>query len=242
MPYTNRSKENLLREGFHLNRIFVIGNPIKEVIDFYESQISSSKILELLGIERKKYFLLTMHRAENVDWETRLRNLIEALCKIWQKFGFPIICSLHPRTREKIERFKINIEQKGLIFQEPFGFFDFVHLEKNALCVLTDSGTVQEECCIFKVPNVTIRDVTERPETVDCGSNILAGEDPEQIVNCTEIAISKSTDWNPPFEYLAQNVALTTAKIVLGYRWPDFAEQLWLESKSISRKHLTREK
>ncbi len=100
---------------------------------------------------------------------------------------------------------------------EPFGFFDFVQLEKNALCVLSDSGTVQEECCIMKTPNVTIRDVTERPETIECGSNTLSGVDPEMILNCVKMAINKKTDWVPPIEYLKNNVSDTIIKVLLGF-------------------------
>jgi len=102
-------------------------------------------------------------------------------------------------------------------FLEPFGFFDFIHLEKNARCVLTDSGTVQEECCIFRVPNITIRDVTERPETIDCGSNIIAGVHPDSVLKAVEVAINRHCLWNPPSEYLEENVSDKVIKIILGF-------------------------
>jgi UDP-N-acetylglucosamine 2-epimerase (non-hydrolysing) len=106
-----------------------------------------------------------MHRAENVDIETRLRSLLESLDALGREYGLPIICSTHPRTRAVMERFSVNSQLLNQIqFHEPFGLFDFIALERNAFCVLSDSGTVQEECCLFKVANVTIRDVTERPE------------------------------------------------------------------------------
>lgn len=101
---------------------------------------------------------------------------------------------------------------------EPFGFFDFITLEQKALCVLSDSGTVQEECSIFKVPSVTLRDVTERPETLECGSNILSGADPDDILRCVELVLSAPPDWNPPAEYLVNNVAQTVIKILTGFR------------------------
>ena len=102
---------------------------------------------------------------------------------------------------------------------EPLGLFDFVRLEKHATCVLTDSGTVQEECCIFKVPNVTLRDVTERPETVEVGSNMLSGAEPESILKCVNTVLNRPRNWAPPPEYLVKNVSSTVIKIVLGYLW-----------------------
>jgi UDP-N-acetylglucosamine 2-epimerase (non-hydrolysing) len=105
----------------------------------------------------------------------------------------------------------------GVRALDPLGLFDFVHLEKNAACVLTDSGTVQEECCIFNIPNVTLRDVTERPETIDAGSNIITGADPESILNCVKAVLSFPNVWAAPPEYIKKNVSATVAKIVLGY-------------------------
>ncbi len=230
MPYTNRSRENLLREGIGGERIYVTGNPIKEVIDSFETEIAGSKIFEFLGIEVKKYFLVTMHRAKNVDLEPRLRGLVEALAKLYASYGYPVICSFHPRTRAKVEAFGIDVNSAGLRFVEPFGFFDFVRLERNSFCILSDSGTVQEEACIFRVPNVTIRDVTERPETLECGSNILSGAGVSDILNAVALVTTNPTAWSPPPEYLAENVALTVSRIVLGYRSPDSAELAWRDS------------
>jgi UDP-N-acetylglucosamine 2-epimerase (non-hydrolysing) len=219
MPYTNRSKENLIREGIERQRIFVIGNPIYEVIKEYEDQINKSRILETLGISQNKFFLLTMHRAENVDISERLLSIIKGLELLYKHYNYPIVCSLHPRTRNKLDRFNISIKKSGMKFLEPFGFFDFVALEKNVFCVITDSGTVQEECCIFKVPNITIRDVTERPETTECGSNILVGINPKKIQEGVKIATTLNSDWEPPVEYIKRNVSDTVLKIVLGYNY-----------------------
>ena len=129
MPYTHRSKENLVREGFPEDRIYVTGNPINQVIGHYAAQIEASTILKALGVERKKYFLVTMHRAENVDVESRLRTLVKALSLLHETNGHPIICSFHPRTRSRVQAFGVDIALKGLHFAEPFGFFDFVKLE-----------------------------------------------------------------------------------------------------------------
>lgn len=227
MPYTHRSRENLLREGFPGERVHVIGNPIKEVIDHFADQIASSDALARLGLVAGEYFLVTMHRAENVDNPDRLRDLILALSSLHAQYGFPVICSLHPRTASSLEHFGIDAEQSGLRMLQPMGFFDFVRLEQSAFCCLSDSGTVQEEACIFGVPNVTIRDVTERPETIECGSNFLAGSDPALIKNAVSLVTSSPPRWTPPPEYLQPNVAETACRIVTAYRSADRAEIEW---------------
>ncbi len=227
MPYTSRSKENLLREGIPGDRIFVTGNPIKEVIDSFEPQIARSRVFDVLGVQPNGYFLVTMHRAENVDREPRLRGLVTALERLYRTHSRPVICSFHPRTRAKVEAFGVDVSRAGLRFVEPFGFFDFIRLEREAFCVVSDSGTVQEEACLFGVPNVTIRDVTERPETLECGSNILAGADADEILRTVQFVTQNHASWRPPPGYLAANVAATVCRILLGYRLPDFAEQAW---------------
>ena len=125
--------------------------------------------------------------------------------------------SVHPRTRQKLADFNTQVDTDRIVLLEPLGLFDFVKLEKNSLAVLTDSGTVQEECSIFGIPNVTLRDVTERPETVESGSNIIAGSDPKMIAKAVELAVSQAAQWTPPAEYLAPNVAQTVSRIVLGH-------------------------
>ena len=129
----------------------------------------------------------------------------------------PVICSLHPRTRVRQKQFGIKVTNKNIRLMEPFGFFDFISLEKNALCVLTDSGTVQEETCILGVPSVTLRDVTERPETIESGSNALTGAEPEIILNSVKVALSEKGGWKAPAEYLDTNVSAKVARIVLAY-------------------------
>jgi UDP-N-acetylglucosamine 2-epimerase (non-hydrolysing) len=219
MPYTERSRQNLLREGIAGQRIYVTGNPILEVIRRHTDQIKTSNILQTLNIEAGNYFLVTLHRAENVDIETRLRLYASSLEQIQKKYNMQVIVSTHPRTRSRFNAFGINSENEQIRFMEPFGFFDFVCLEQQARCVLSDSGTVQEECSIFKVPNVTLRDVTERPETLECGSNILSGAEPESILHCVEVVLSQPPNWNPPVEYLAENVSQTVVKILTGFRY-----------------------
>ncbi len=218
MPYTNRSRDNLLREGIEHDRIFVIGNPIYEVLKTYSPEIEAGDVLGRLGLQPRKYFLVTMHRAENVDDPERLKSLLEGLHQVEAKFQHPILVSLHPRTRDKMSQYGLAVRSELIHLLDPLGFSDFVTLERNARCVLTDSGTVQEECCIFRVPNVTIRDVTERPETVECGSNILAGAEPEMIVQAVDLVLNSSCDWTPPPEYVVDHVSSTVSKIILGYR------------------------
>jgi UDP-N-acetylglucosamine 2-epimerase (non-hydrolysing) len=217
MPYTERSRQNLLREGISANRIHVTGNPIYEVIQHYDQQISESTILSELKLESKKYFLVTMHREENVDIESRLKGITTALDRLQQEHKIPVIVSTHPRTRMRMNSFGILLKNQEVRFLDPFRFFDFITLERNALCVLSDSGTVQEECSIFRVPNVTMRDVTERPETIECGSNMLSGTDPEMIVSCVRTVIDQKTQWLVPSEYLIDQVSNIVVKIMLGF-------------------------
>ncbi len=217
MPYTERSRANLLREGIEGQCICVTGNPILEVIQHYDSAIRQSGVLQRLGLTAGKYFLVTMHREENVDVEERLRSLVGGVELLQREYGVPVICSVHPRTRNRMQRYDVVAASDQIRLHEPFGFFDFIALERNAFCVLSDSGTVQEECCIFRVANVTIRDVTERPETIECGSNILSGAAPEMIRQCVRVVLEQKCNWTVPPEYLAEHVSDTVVKIVLGY-------------------------
>ena len=217
MPYTERSRANLLREGIPGDRIYVTGNPIYEVMTHFEAQIERSAVLEDLGIEAKRYFLVTMHRAENVDIESRLSGLTSSLDCLQREYGIPVIISTHPRTRAKMQSFGIVSNNDSIRFLPPFGFFEFLALERAAACVISDSGTVQEECCILRAPNVTIRDVTERPETLECGSNMLAGADPQMIAQCVRTVLQEECRWLAPSHYTERNVSSTILKIVLGY-------------------------
>lgn len=230
LPYTDRSRENLLREGIAGERIHVTGNPIKQVIDHHAADIATSGALGDLGVEPGGYFLVTAHRAESVDDPERLTRLVAAFGLLGERFDRPVIVSTHPRTRQRLDA--LGAGGGPVRWLEPMGFFDFVRLEQEAFCVLTDSGTVQEETCLFGTPNVTIRDVTERPETVDAGSNILAGSDPERIVAAVSFVTSLAGTWTPPREYLAGGVAETVARIVLGHREPDAAEVAWTRGRS----------
>ncbi|MCL2403069.1 MAG: UDP-N-acetylglucosamine 2-epimerase (non-hydrolyzing) [Coriobacteriia bacterium] len=214
MPYTYRSAENLVREGVERQRIFVTGNPIKEVLDTFAAQIEASTALDDLNLESGKYFLATAHRAETTDVPERLDALIQTFNAVIETYDMPLVASLHPRTADKMKQ--QGLDSGKIRFVPPLGFFDFVRLEKEAFCVLSDSGTVQEECCIFGVPTVTLRSVTERPETIECGSNILSDVYADRVLPAIEIVTSSSNAWTPPLEYLTPNIAETVARIVLG--------------------------
>lgn len=216
IPYTPNSRENLLAEGIPKNRIIVSGNPIYEVLTAYMDKIEKSDVLTKLKLKSKEYFLVTTHRAENVDVKERLQEIFRGLELLTDKYNFPIICSIHPRTKSKLEQFNIKVNNKNIKLMEPFGFFDFVKLEKNAKLVLTDSGTVQEECCIFNVPAVTMRDTTERPETVECKSNIVSGVRSENIFNCTKIMLAADTNWTYPIGYTDNDVSDKIVKYING--------------------------
>lgn len=215
LPYTENSKMNLLREGFPVQRIFRSGNPIFEVLEHYREQIAASDVLERLKLAPREYLLATIHRAENVDVPEHLAGILEGLNRTARQTGLRIVCSLHPRTRSRLRKDGMPIHPL-VEFYEPFGFFDFVSLEKNAKCVLTDSGTVQEECCIFQVPTVTVRLTTERPETVDCGSNVVCGLSPERIADAVRVMTSAQGGWTPPDGYTEEGVARKVAKFLLG--------------------------
>jgi UDP-N-acetylglucosamine 2-epimerase (non-hydrolysing) len=217
LPYTERSKENLVREGIERDRIFVIGNPIFEVLEAQRESIDRSTALTRLNVEPKGYVLVTLHRAENVDSPARLEAFLAALSRVGEEQACPVLVSVHPRTASKLKQFKLAPSSSRVVLLEPLGFLDFVKLERHARVVLSDSGTVQEECAIFGVPNCTLRDVTERPETLECGSNIMAGADTEDILRAVRLALADGCDWVPPPEYVRRDVSRTVSRIVLGY-------------------------
>lgn len=215
LPYVPNSRQNLLNEGVDKERIFVSGNPIFEVLEHYKAEIDASGVLDRLGLEPAGYFLVTAHRAENVDVPERLFGIVSALNRLAEEYGMEVVWSVHPRTRQKIEASGFEVDPR-VILSAPFDLFDFVKLEENAFCVLTDSGTVQEECCIFRVPAVTIRDTTERPETVECGSNVLSGTNAGRIVEAVGLVTRTGFEWEMPEGYVDEHVSDKVVRYVLG--------------------------
>lgn len=175
LPYTEHARRNLLAEGLPPRRIMVSGSPMREVLGSYMQKIQSSNILETLGLEPQKYFLVSAHRQENVDSPERLKDLLETLKKVHETWGLPIMVSTHPRTRKQLESIPGYKETRGVVFHEPFGFVDYNKLQLNAKCVLSDSGTISEESIILGFPAVTIRDSMERPEALDFGGIVMTG-------------------------------------------------------------------
>ncbi|MHA0857018.1 non-hydrolyzing UDP-N-acetylglucosamine 2-epimerase [Paenibacillus sp. CMAA1364] len=216
MPYTEQSKQHLRKEGFPDHRIILTGNPIYEVMKYYEDDINKSDVIHRLNLKPQQYFIATMHRAENVDRSPQLLEIMKGLNGVAQMYGLRIICSIHPRTRSRISKDLQLVMHPLVEFHEPFGFFDFITLEKNACCAITDSGTVQEECCIMHVPAVTIRRSTERPETVDCGSNIVSGVHAKGIVDAVTMMMNLPHRWVCPQGYLVEDVSYKVVKFLLG--------------------------
>jgi UDP-N-acetylglucosamine 2-epimerase (non-hydrolysing) len=219
MPYTSGARDNLLAEGYPSQRIFVTGNPIQEVLDHYRKQRRESDVLERLGLTERKFILATTHRAENVDDPERLQKIAEAFYCCAKQFEMPVIVSTHPRTRSRLEAkpaIKGSILTQEVRWLEPMGFHDFTRLEQDAALVITDSGTCQEEACLFHVPAVTIRETTERPETIACGSNVVAGVEPLEVVAAAASFLKREhVGWPVPAEYLEPAWSQNVVRILL---------------------------
>ena len=195
---TEIARSNLLKEGIPDNKIFVTGNTIVDSV-YQNREIARRKVdvLKNLGLKAGEYFLVTAHRAENVDDKSRLGGIIRGLEMISQEFSLPVVFPIHPRTRKMVAQFGFNLD--GIKAIDPVGFLEFLQLETNARLALTDSGGVQEETCILGVPCVTLRDNTERPETLDVKSNILVGARAMEMLNGANQMLPKGNDWKNPF-------------------------------------------
>jgi len=196
--YTRWQEQNLLKENVKPYRISVVGNPTVDVINTFKTKASANSISSDLGLSRGDYFLVTAHRSENVDDKNSLEKILRGLELVLQKHGKPVVWPLYPRTKDRIRRFNLSIP-KGVRVLEPLGFIEFLHLEMNALCLISDSGTVQEEGCILGVPCVVIRLTTERPETVVVGSSIIAGLEPSDMLQSIETFLGENRKWKHPY-------------------------------------------
>jgi len=195
---TENSKTILLNEGIAEEKIFLTGNTVVDaVLQNLEIAREKGNSIENLNISPREYFLVTLHRQENVDNRTRFNSALEGLSRVANDFGLPVIYPIHPHSRKRMDELKIEVPDLNLI--EPVDYFDFLKLESNARLILTDSGGVQEEACILGVPCVTLRDNTERPETIEVDANILAGTSPDYILECTRKMLSKENKWQNPF-------------------------------------------
>ncbi len=196
---TEKAKRTLVGEGIAEEKIIVTGNTIVDAIyQNLEMARSKSRALDKLGLKEQEYFLVTAHRQENVDVMDRLKAIFKGLGFVYQKYQLPLVYPVHPRTRRRIKEFGLEVAT-GIRLIKPVGFLDFLALEANATLILTDSGGVQEESCILNVPCVTLRDNTERPETLEVGSNVLAGSEPEIILSSVEKMLARERNWPNPF-------------------------------------------
>ena len=175
LPYTEHARRNLLAEGIHPRRLMMSGSPMREVLEHYRSKIESSSVLKDLGLEPQKYFLVSAHRQENVDSPERLKDLLDSLKAVHDEWKLPLMVSTHPRTRKQLEAIPGYKDIKGVTFHEPFGFLDYNKLQLNAKSVISDSGTISEECSILGFPAITIRDSIERPEALEFGGIVMTG-------------------------------------------------------------------
>lgn len=218
LVYTEHARRNLLAEGIHPRRIYLTGSPMREVLDANRPGIEASNILKQLDLESHNYFLASMHRAENVDVTSHLIQLLEAMNLLGERYNIPIIVSTHPRTKQKLE--KLNFQSNGQVrFLAPFGYHDYVRLQREAFCTLSDSGTISEESSILAFPAVTMRTAMERPEAMDSGHIVLTGRDPETILRSVELVVqSASHDREQPIakEYEVTNTSYRVLKLILG--------------------------
>lgn len=196
---TEKGKDNLIGEGIPREKVFVTGNTIVDaVLHNIKAAQNQSQILNKLHLKQNEYFLATVHRQENVDVKKRLESILMGLQLLYDRFKFTVVYPIHPRTKRRIKEFEIEVPP-DITLIDPAGYFDFLTLEANAYCILTDSGGIQEEACILHIPCVTLRDNTERPETIEVGSNTLASVEPKGILDSTERMISVERKWLNPF-------------------------------------------
>ena len=219
LVYTEHARRHLLSEGLPHRRIYLTGSPLNEVLNYYLPQIENSKILEKLGLEKHNYFLVSIHREENVDNKNNLIILLNTLNKIAEVFDKKVIVSTHPRTRKRIdalENFKLDLR---IEFLKPFGFFDYVKLQKNSLCVISDSGTINEESSILDFPAITVRNSMERPEGLDSGSIILTGLVEDIIIDSIKLTLyekEKGIKKEYTNDYKVENTSWRVVKLITG--------------------------
>ena len=187
LVYSEHARRNLLGEGLHPSRIMLTGSPMLEVVNQNREGLSASRILETEGLQPRGYFLVSLHREENVDHPGRLASILHGLQRISSQYELPVLVSTHPRTRKRVESLEEKFE--GLHFHKPFGFHDYLALQTSAALVLSDSGTIAEEASILHFPAVTLRDAIERPEAQDTGSILLTGTDEDSIARVVAYAL-----------------------------------------------------
>ena len=218
LAYTENSRRYLLSEGFRKDHVFVTGSPLFEVLQNNLVKIEMSEILKTYNLEIQKYFVFSAHREENIDLNDNFATLINSINVVAEKYQYPVIFSTHPRTQVAIN--KMNVKLHPLVKSlPPFGFFDYIKLQQNAYCVLSDSGTISEESAILKFPAVSIRTSTERPEAIDSGSIVLGGIAVDQVIGAIEVCLKTfdSCSLNQPWEYRVNNSSQRVVRVIQGY-------------------------
>jgi UDP-N-acetyl-L-fucosamine synthase len=220
LVYTEHARRHLLSEGLPHRRIYLTGSPMNEVLSYYKNKIDGSQALEKLKLTSGKYFLVSVHREENVDNQENLRKILDLFNLLAEYYSLPVVISTHPRSRKRIESLS-GVKLNSLIhFSPPFGFIDYVKLQKNARCVISDSGTISEESSILSFPAISLRQSMERPEAQDTGTIILTGFDPDAVMNSilavTEEFGVRSRYEHIPMDYQVTNTSWRVLKLILG--------------------------
>lgn len=221
MVLTDHARSYLIAEGIRPETIIKTGSHMREVLDYYMPQIMASDVLSRLSLEPGKFFLVSAHREENVDTPDSLRDLIESLRAIAERYDHPILVSTHPRTRKRLEELGLSQTDKRIIFSKPFGFFDYIKLQMEASCILSDSGTITEETSLLNLCAVTIRNAHERPEGMDVGTLIMCGLKKERVLQAVEIVMSQHRRGERPVlpvgDYENPYVSTQVLRVVTSY-------------------------
>lgn len=219
LVYTEHARRHLLSEGLSHRFIYMTGSPMREVLEGKLKEINASDVLGRLGLERGKYFIVSVHREENVDSRSNLELVVKCLQELHCRYGYPVVVSTHPRTRNRLESLTPDLGVADIRFLKPFGFFDYNKLQVDSFCAISDSGTISEESAILDFPAVTLRNSIERPEALDAGSIIITGLDPEILLQSVDIATKERELFvkrELPDEYLVRNTSLRVAKLIIG--------------------------
>lgn len=214
LVYTEHARRNLLAEGLHPRRILLTGSPMKEVLLRHADQFAQSSIVSDLDLTPGGYLLVSAHREENVDDATRLGSLLDCLVAAQSCFDVPVLISTHPRTRKRLDALGRDLPD-SLIFHKPLGFVDYIRLQQDALCVLSDSGTISEESSILGFPAVTLRDAIERPEALDTGSIVMTGLDPANVLEAITVLLGERTTGQIPADYAIDNCSERAVRFIL---------------------------
>ena len=220
LVYTENSRRHLLSEGLPHRQIYLTGSPMNEVLRYYSDKIKNSNILASLSLESQSYFVVSMHREENVDNPVILKTIVSILNQLVDNYDLPVIVTTHPRTKKRLDSRNDLKLKKKISFIEPFGFFDYIKLQKNALCVISDSGTISEESSILEFPAITLRNSMERPEALDAGSLILTGFDIPTVMDSISLVTSQrmtlTNNSSVPDEYKITNTSQRVVNLIMG--------------------------